>query len=114
MPKKYKGRKNSRANDNRYQLPPYSNTAKKTSKASDVKVSEVLDRVLNLSESELLKIDGDAQSRFREHPELIISDVENIRRFQNETGQQVLNFDLNTVDGFNQAVEIYKMLLEVT
>jgi len=84
------------------------------SKANSVKVSEVLDHILKLSESELLKFDGDAQSRFREHPESIISDVENIRRFQNETGQRVFAQDLNTVDGFNQAVEIYKMLLEVT
>lgn len=83
------------------------------SKASSVKVSEVLDHILNISESELLKIDGDAQSRFREHPELIISDVENIRRFQNETGQKVFACDLNTEHGFNQAVEIYKMLLGV-
>jgi len=114
MPKKYKGRKNSRANDNRYQLPPYSNTAKKTVKGSDINVYGILESLGNLSETELLKMNADAKSRFSEHPELIISDVENIRRFQNETGQQVLNFDLNTVDGFNQAVEIYKMLLEVT
>ena len=108
MSKKRKNVKFSCVNEIRCQLSSHSNTTKKPSKASDVKVSEVLDRVLNLSESELLKLCGDAQSRFREHPELIISDVENIRRFQNETGQKVFDCDSE------QALDVIKTLLEGT
>lgn len=83
------------------------------SKAKGIKVSGVLEQMGSLSKSEVLKMCGDAKSRYSEHPELIIQDVENIRRFQNEAGQRVLNYDLNTEDGFNQAVKLYKMLLGV-
>lgn len=82
-----------------------------STKVSDINVHGILDRVLNLPENEIFKICSDAKSRFNEHPELIISDVENIRRFQNETGQKILNFDLNTEDGFTDAVNLLKMLL---
>jgi hypothetical protein len=105
--KRQKSKSNWYSENNSHETHPKSNT----SEATHIKVSELLDQVTKLSKPEILKICGDAKRRFIEHPEQILLDIENIRRFQNETGERVINLDLNTVEGFNQAVAMFKMIL---